>query len=791
MLKDRKLNIAPAIKKQVSDVGYMKTYSPRLVDSNSSMVGAGGTVFFGNGATYTTYGNSVPVIGPAEYHPQFTQAPAVAAAPPPAPSAYQTIVYQQPMYYATQQFQYQPTQTMQAQWGAAPQWRWVTPASYPQPECSSQCLVEPSSLAQRDHTTTAVGSTPNVSTHHVLATPSTSLSSNATTTTTTTMSTSLSITPSASTSTSSLSDVNMTVCNSLLLIKPLTVNGRPALANGKTKSLSSLVSNAVDTNNNLPEVNKEAVCSTPHVSHTATSDLDVSSDSASKMSSSATTVNTIDSSSTNHNAKEESDCIADNVPQVFQNFAIRTSREAFNDCDTLLPVHPEVKPSIENYSSEVPDSEHVYQDSSNTSSLPPGLPYGVFPSARHVSSCPHYTGEVVSGPRSLVPQHVSSPVIMIPSLASLNKPVNSSPLYDLTSKSNTYKTNHAVRSQVSPSPPAAQPQIVSFSTVPISPLTASLEIAKTMPTCVVITSTKDTMACNADAMSSTSVTTCITTTTATSISTTSTVLSNTQSLCSPVNHDSHYSYRPSSVFTPPPVNSVSQSSYRYANQSMWMIVPSYHVWRAGMPCYQLPAPLPTQWPVPPPPSFYATSCMNYTSPTYSGTTSVSSMFTEPVCSGLTLLNNFPARDQTSSEETGLGFVHSKQCEKNYQSSLGENSGADSRVLLHIPPLASSPRVKYGEHSMQKKSKGSRNSKPSHLNRSSPCKAIPPPSKNLRPSKISCQPASRSFNPAAEENDPRPPRDFEDSCGLMPITPPPTPVLKSDSSAIIVSDTNVC
>lgn len=132
MLKDRKLNIAPAIKKQVSDVGYMKTYSPRLVDSNSSMVGAGGTVFFGNGTTYTTYGSSVPVIGPAEYHPQFTQAPAVAAAPPPAPSAYQTIVYQQPMYYAAQQFQYQPTQTMQAQWGAAPQWRWVTPASYPQ-----------------------------------------------------------------------------------------------------------------------------------------------------------------------------------------------------------------------------------------------------------------------------------------------------------------------------------------------------------------------------------------------------------------------------------------------------------------------------------------------------------------------------------------------------------------------------------------------------------------------------------------------------------------------------------
>ncbi|XP_068230516.1 uncharacterized protein [Palaemon carinicauda] len=787
MLKDRKLNIAPAIKKQVSDVGYMKTYSPRLVESNSSMVGAGGTVFFNNGATYTTYGNSVPVIGPAEYHPQFTQAPAAAAAPPPAPSAYQTIVYQQPMYYAAQQFQYQPTQTMQAQWGPAPQWRWVTPASYPQPECSSQCLVEPSSLAQRDHTTTAVGSAPNASTQHVLATPSTSLISDATNTTTTTTTTmSLATTPSANTSTSSLSDVNMTVCNSLLLLKPITVNGRPALVNGKTKSLSSLVDNAVDTKNNLPEVKKEAVCSTPRVSLTVTSDLDLSFDSASKMSSSTSTINTTDSSSTNHIGKEDNVCVNDNLPQVFQNDPIRTQREAFSDCDKHISVHPELKPGIEKYSSEVPDAEHFGQDS--------GPFYGVSPSARHVSSSLHYTGEVVSGPGSVVPQHISSPLIMIPSLASLNKskPVNSSSLYDLTSKSNTFKTNHAVRSQVSPSLPAAHQQIVSFIPLPTNPINASLEISKSIQTCVVITSTKDTMASIVDVTSSTNVTTCITTTTATLTSTTSTVLSNTHSLCSPVNYESQYSYRPSSVFTSSPVNSVSQSSYRYANQNMWMVVPSYHFWRAGMPCYQLPTPLSTQWPVPPPSSFYATSCVNCTSPTYSGTTSVSSTSTEPECSGYTLHNKVPASDQMSNEETGLGFIHSKPCEKNNQGSLGLSNGADSRVVLHIPPLVSSPRVKCGEHSMQKKSKGSRTSKPPHLNfRSSPCKAVPPASKNQRPSKTSSQPASRFFNPVTEEDDLKSPRDFEDSCGLMPITPPPTPVLKSDSSAIIVSDTNVC
>lgn len=136
MLKDRKLNIAPAIKKQVSDVGYIKNYSPRLIDTSSSVLGSSGTVFFSNGTGYTT----VPVMAPTEYHPTFPQATAAAA--PTSASAYQTLVYPQPMYYP-QQYQYQPAQTMQPQWGAAaPQWRWITPASYPQQPAGSYISSE-------------------------------------------------------------------------------------------------------------------------------------------------------------------------------------------------------------------------------------------------------------------------------------------------------------------------------------------------------------------------------------------------------------------------------------------------------------------------------------------------------------------------------------------------------------------------------------------------------------------------------------------------------------------------
>ncbi|XP_045139125.1 flocculation protein FLO11-like isoform X3 [Portunus trituberculatus] len=239
MLKDRKLNIAPAIKKQVSDVGYIKNYSPRLIDSSSSVVGSGGTVFFTNGAGYTT----VPVMAPTEYHPTFPQATAAA---PTSPSAYQTLIYPQPMYYP-QQYQYQPTQQMmQPQWGAAPQWRWITPTSYQQPECSpQQYLAEHSSPAPGDRTTaSATGSPPFTSTSLTLGCPSTPTTATATTTVCATVKT-FSPTVTKTTATTAVSakagrsqDSNMQVKSVPLPAKPRPFiglpNGNPTLTTKTT-----------------------------------------------------------------------------------------------------------------------------------------------------------------------------------------------------------------------------------------------------------------------------------------------------------------------------------------------------------------------------------------------------------------------------------------------------------------------------------------------------------------------------------------------------------------------------
>nr|XP_045594590.1 transcription factor SPT20 homolog isoform X4 [Procambarus clarkii] len=251
MLKDRKLNIAPAIKKQVSDVGYMKTYSPHLIESNSNVVGSGGAVFFSNGTSYATYGNTVPVLTPTEYHPTFPQAPAA----PTTPSAYQTLVYPQPIYYP-QQYQYQPTQTVQPQWGAAPQWRWITPLSYAQPECGpQQCSVEPSSQAQGEFATASVlGSSPLASTPITLACPSTPT----TATTTTAVCTAFTTTSSTSTKTTATTSTitkSVRTHDTLLQIKPLSLASKSTLC-GKSKSIPTVVPKttlSLDKNNNTAE----------------------------------------------------------------------------------------------------------------------------------------------------------------------------------------------------------------------------------------------------------------------------------------------------------------------------------------------------------------------------------------------------------------------------------------------------------------------------------------------------------------------------------------------------------
>ncbi|KAA0189180.1 hypothetical protein HAZT_HAZT012254 [Hyalella azteca] len=80
MLKERKLNIAPAIKKQVSDFGgFMKAYSPRLVDG---VTGAGGMVA-GNPATTVFFTNptaAAAAAAAAYYNQQQQQLLAAAAA---------------------------------------------------------------------------------------------------------------------------------------------------------------------------------------------------------------------------------------------------------------------------------------------------------------------------------------------------------------------------------------------------------------------------------------------------------------------------------------------------------------------------------------------------------------------------------------------------------------------------------------------------------------------------------------------------------------------------------------
>nr|XP_053655077.1 protein boule-like [Cherax quadricarinatus] len=254
MLKDRKLNIAPAIKKQVSDVGYMKTYSPHLIESSSNVMGSGGTVFYSNGTTYATYGNTVPVLAPTEYHATFPQAPAA----PTTPTAYPSLVYPQPVYYP-HQYQYQPTQTVQPQWGAASQWRWMSPISYAQPECGpQQCLVEASSPAQGElATASAPGSSPLTSTPITLACPSTPTTATTTTAVCTAVTTTSST--SAKTTATSTSTVTKTVKthDSLLQIKPLSVATKCTSTSGKSKCIPTVVPKTtlpLDKNNNAVEV---------------------------------------------------------------------------------------------------------------------------------------------------------------------------------------------------------------------------------------------------------------------------------------------------------------------------------------------------------------------------------------------------------------------------------------------------------------------------------------------------------------------------------------------------------
>ncbi|XP_037789168.1 LOW QUALITY PROTEIN: uncharacterized protein PB18E9.04c-like [Penaeus monodon] len=459
MLKDRKLNIAPAIKKQVSDVGYMKTYSPRLVESSNSVVGTGGPVFFGNAATYTTYGSTVPVLAPTEY-PTFPQTPAA----PTTPSAYPTIMYPQPVYYP-QQYQYQPTQTVQPQWGAAPQWRWITPGSYPQPECNSPCVAEPSSPPHGDFTTaSAVGSLPFASTPVSLACPSTP------TTTTTTVGNS-----------TSMSAVTKTVHDSLLQIKPLastaistaTTSGKNPQGTARPKPMAQdLVTMAsdVDKNNNATEDSKVGggsgdgtSPSTLQTSHQGSFALDQLSDSHCHSSNSSI------NSSHSSNSSAVSSIMSTASKSSFSSNSTHTRPPKESGSSShkkrVEEIGLEKTPAERNMTKATPRPSNPPGGATSPSS-PCGAGSCVDPTSQHSSTqkaskpmvwngwipmtakigwgshlgpsslCPHHSGAMTPVPASPVPLQASR-MLMSPSWTSLGWPLTPPPTCPLTPKANS------------------------------------------------------------------------------------------------------------------------------------------------------------------------------------------------------------------------------------------------------------------------------------------------------------------------------------------------------------------
>lgn len=98
VLKDRKLNIAPAIKKQP----FTRVYDPVQGASN-------GTIFYHNGMPYT-YQNGMAFFTTPENLCQLS----------PPQTAY-SVIYPQPIYVPQQQFQYQTATP--SQWTSG-QWRW-------------------------------------------------------------------------------------------------------------------------------------------------------------------------------------------------------------------------------------------------------------------------------------------------------------------------------------------------------------------------------------------------------------------------------------------------------------------------------------------------------------------------------------------------------------------------------------------------------------------------------------------------------------------------------------------
>nr|XP_045594588.1 uncharacterized protein PB18E9.04c-like isoform X2 [Procambarus clarkii] len=850
MLKDRKLNIAPAIKKQVSDVGYMKTYSPHLIESNSNVVGSGGAVFFSNGTSYATYGNTVPVLTPTEYHPTFPQAPAA----PTTPSAYQTLVYPQPIYYP-QQYQYQPTQTVQPQWGAAPQWRWITPLSYAQPECGpQQCSVEPSSQAQGEFATASVlGSSPLASTPITLACPSTPT----TATTTTAVCTAFTTTSSTSTKTTATTSTitkSVRTHDTLLQIKPLSLASKSTLC-GKSKSIPTVVPKttlSLDKNNNTAEGSKVgggSVNGTPpstlqtshpgsyvqshHNNRSSNGDSDSSSNSnptTNKISISNNSVvsstSTIHSSCHNSQSKTDKNC---GLVSHMKNMQVGATQKV-QELESSKPLyqmqmksgspigvgsHPFHVPGcymevMSNSSSNsttttTNNSSSNNNNNKNSSSLqsnniagtgewPPVTPVGKSAGwgshLGHSTSCPHHTGGMTPLPGSPTTLQASH-LLMSPSWTSLGWPLTPSHTRPFNPR-NTTDNNHNNVNKAMWLPHQSHSTL--RETLPCAG--AQLQQSSQDPQSSACPQASGTLITashtNTPTIQGKGTSPCLITVPNSSSLTTSLTNTSSNKTTSPLSNSTQ---SVSPYLAPYPGSGLKQMTYGYMNQAPLLMMPYYQYGGTATPCYQWASPVVMQWPLTPTPT------PHHSTPTQTVASKVSGTFQPRLTLPFTPWspeNKTIPKPQSmtvkSSEVISSSSSNNSQCSGPNHGNITiskMNPCLDRKV--HAPAHCVSPNT-YEKLSGQKQTDGCKVSNSgSSYKISSPCKVVSSPHKFPKPvlqsSPHQVVSARQCFGSHAEVDVSVLPPLQDDHCVSVPMTPPSTPLLDTDNPTAAVANLN--
>ncbi|XP_027231071.2 uncharacterized protein [Penaeus vannamei] len=840
MLKDRKLNIAPAIKKQVSDVGYMKTYSPRLVESSNSVVGTGGPVFFGNAATYTTYGSTVPVLAPTEY-PTFPQTPAA----PTTPSAYPTIMYPQPVYYP-QQYQYQPTQTVQPQWGAAPQWRWITPGSYPQPECNSPCVAEPSSPPHGDFTTaSAVGSLPFASTPVSLACPSTP------TTTTTTVGNS-----------TSMSAATKTVHDSLLQIKPLaatiataTTSGKNPQGTARPKPMaqdSVTMASDVDKNNNATEDSKvgggsddgtsPSTLQTSHQgsfaldqlndSHCHSSNSSINSSHSSSSSAVSSIMSTASKSSFSSNSihtrppkengsshkKRVEEIGVEKIP-VERNMTKATPRPLNPPGGATSPSSPCGAGSCVDPTSQHSSTHKATKPMAWNGWIPMTAKIGWGSHLGPSSLCPHHSGAMTPVPASPVPLQASR-MLMSPSWTSLGWPLTPPPTCPLTPKANSSSSNSSTSNSNSTSNSTSHNSTSSNTTTtttnkhtwwpqmacsPHSALPASARAPLPLSSQVLELPVEEASSLAPPASPPTALSkdtalllsaTQISNIASTMTSTSSTPSNSSSKNSSPMsNRTQVMGGSPNPFQAQYPGSGVNQATYGYMNQSPVVMMPYYQCGGTVGPYYQWPSPVMMQWPmIPLPSTHYSAQSLTPTTTTSSGMSGpyphLSAVPLNPHSHGPSAPSNLQGVASKSMDEM-IDPCSSSSNSPHHGHNTGSHSCL-SKLNLHTG-MAVHPQAQASQETLSgmlvvgpRRVDGHRltlSDSPRKYH-SSPHKAIPSPRKFPHPlappSPRGPLQERRSFSSLTEASLRALPTLRDDHCALMPMTPPPTPLLETDS-----------